>query len=60
MKQQNILYAFAVVYAAIGAGYVYALSVDSQSLMNLVFAFLMLFTGIVLYTVPRLEDREDD
>lgn len=60
MKQQNILYIFAAVYAAIGAGYVYALSVDSQSLMNIFFALLMFFTGVVLYTVPRLEDREDD
>jgi len=58
--EQKILYAFAVVYAAIGAGYVYAVSVDSPSLMNIMFGILMAFTGLVLYTVPRLERRIDD
>ena len=58
--EQKILYAFAVVYAAIGAGFVYALSIDSRSLMNIMFGILMAFTGIVLYTVPRLERRIDD
>jgi len=58
--EQKILYAFAVVYAAIGAGFVYALSIDSRSLMNIIFGLLMAFTGLVLYTVPRLERRVDD
>jgi uncharacterized membrane protein YfcA len=58
--EQKILYAFAVVYAAIGAVFVYALSIDSRSLMNIMFGILMAFTGIVLYTVPRLERRIDD
>jgi uncharacterized membrane protein YfcA len=58
--EQKILYAFAVVYAVIGAGYVYALLIDSRSLMNIMFGLLMAFTGVVLYTVPRLERRIND
>ncbi|MDZ7687205.1 MAG: hypothetical protein U5J64_00530 [Halobacteriales archaeon] len=57
-RNQAILYAFALVYALIGAAYVYALSVDSRSLMNVIFALLMAFTGLALYVVPRLEDGE--
>ena len=60
MKQQNILYIFAAVYAVIGVGYIYAISIDSSSLMNILFGLLMAFTGIVLYTVPRLEAEVDD
>jgi len=57
MSYDILLYALAVVYAGIGTGYVYALSVDSRNLMNIFFALLMAFTGLVLYTVPRLEER---
>jgi len=56
-RNQAILYASAVVYALIGAGYVYALSVDSRTLMNVFFALLMALTGLALYVVPRLEGR---
>ncbi|MCX2818683.1 hypothetical protein EGH25_04875 [Haladaptatus sp. F3-133] len=56
MANTNVL--FALVYMAIGVGYVYALSIGSRSLMNVLFAFLMAFTGLVLYAVPRLEGRE--
>jgi len=53
MQQGTVLYGFAVVYALIGAGYVYAFSVDSQRLMNGLFALLMVVTTLALYTQYR-------
>ncbi|MFP4187846.1 MAG: hypothetical protein ACLFR5_00330 [Halobacteriales archaeon] len=57
-RNEAVLYAFALVYALIGVGYIYALSVDSRTLMNDFFALLMALTGLVLYVMPRLEERE--